>query len=96
MEKMGKKRDTDVALVSCVKMKADRPMPAKDLYISPLFRGASHPAMACSGISDVSILLTPPKALRRKVAPDRSLPLSTAGSDAVPVVVSQPRDGLRL
>jgi len=61
MEKMGKKRDTDVALVSCVKMKADRPMPAKDLYISPLFRGASHPAMACSGISDVQY-----RSLRRK------------------------------
>jgi hypothetical protein len=30
----------DVALVSCVKMKDDRPMPAKDLYVSPWFRMA--------------------------------------------------------
>jgi len=30
----------DVAFVSCVKMKADRPMMAKDLYISPWFRMA--------------------------------------------------------
>jgi hypothetical protein len=30
----------NVAFVSCVKMKADRPLPAKDLYISPWFRMA--------------------------------------------------------
>jgi hypothetical protein len=52
--------------------------------------------LKAQGLLRCSILLTPPKALRRKVAPDQSLPLSPAGSDAVPVVVSQPRDGLRL
>jgi len=31
---------TTVAFVSCVKTKTDRPMPAKDLYISPWFRMA--------------------------------------------------------
>lgn len=31
---------TTVAFVSCVKTKADRPLPAKDLYISPWFRMA--------------------------------------------------------
>lgn len=30
-----------IALVSCVKTKADKPKPAKELYISPLFRKSS-------------------------------------------------------
>jgi hypothetical protein len=30
----------DVALVACVKTKADHPVPAKDLYVSPWFRMA--------------------------------------------------------
>ncbi len=30
----------DVAFISCVKAKADRPMPAKDLYVSPWFHMA--------------------------------------------------------
>jgi hypothetical protein len=31
-----------IAFISCVKTKADRPLPAKDLYISPWFRMAKE------------------------------------------------------
>jgi hypothetical protein len=31
----------DVGLVACSRLKADRPLPAGELYISPLFRAAS-------------------------------------------------------
>jgi hypothetical protein len=35
-----------IALVSCVKTKVAEPMPAKDLYVSPLFRGMRRYAEA--------------------------------------------------
>jgi hypothetical protein len=30
----------DVGLVACSRLKADRPAPARELYVSPLFRAA--------------------------------------------------------
>jgi hypothetical protein len=30
----------DIGLVACSRLKADRPLPARELYVSPLFRAA--------------------------------------------------------
>lgn len=56
-----------VGLVSCVKSKLDHPAPARDLYVSPLFRGARH---AAERSCDRWFILS---ALHGLVPPDRVL-----------------------
>ena len=36
----------NVGVVACSRTKTDRPVPARDLYISPLFRAAGTPPIA--------------------------------------------------
>jgi hypothetical protein len=64
----------DIGLVSCSRLKADRPLPARELYLSPLFRAASAYAERRYG-SDRWLILS---ARHRLLHPTRCWAPSTA------------------
>jgi len=79
-----KERHHQLALISCVKTKADRPLPARELYISPWFTKAKSLVQRCGlpwfilsaehGLVDPATIIAPyERTLNKMSVADRQL-----------------------